>query len=154
MRMVSIALSKTKRTTHHFLTKLSLVTSLEYILEQSEAVPDSYVGSYEATDGEGNPVHISISADDSSYKFCNQDIGDARHFPPVLFATPAIQPEGGEWMSDEQDQFAYVFGTVSFGIMMMALLSHPVLQCQQTPSQHDDMGRSRRSRLQGTLCLV
>lgn len=89
MRVVSIERERKNVEHTNFSRKLSLVVSLKYILEQSEAVPDSYVGSYEAIDGEGNPVHISISADDSTYKFCNQDIGDARHFPPILFATPA-----------------------------------------------------------------
>jgi hypothetical protein len=90
--------------------------------ELSQAVPESYVGTFSATDGNDNVITIDIPADDQSYKFCDQDIGQFRDFPPIFFATPARQPPGGEWMSEEQ-HFARVFGIVSFWIMVVTLLS-------------------------------
>jgi hypothetical protein len=90
--------------------------------ELSQIVPESYVGTFNATDGNGNAVVIDVPAGDHLYKFCNQDIGQLREFPPILFATPARQPPGSEWMSDEQ-HFARVFGIASFWIMVAALFS-------------------------------
>ena len=90
--------------------------------ETSDLVPDSYSGSFDAVDGKGNAITIDIREDDQSYKFCNQDVGQFRNFPPILFATPARQPDDGEWMSEGQ-QFAYVFGATSFWVMVVALVS-------------------------------
>jgi hypothetical protein len=90
--------------------------------ELPQTVPESYVGTFSATDGNGNSIVIDIPANDQSYKFCNQDIGQFRDFPPILFATPARQPPGSEWMSDEQ-HFARFFGIVSFWIMVVAIFS-------------------------------
>jgi hypothetical protein len=67
-------------------------------------------------------VAINIPADDQTFKFCNQDLADYRSFPPILFAVPANQPRGGEWMSEAQN-FARIFGIISFWLMVLAFAS-------------------------------
>jgi len=84
-------------------------------------IPTEYVGSFNLTDGEGTHVSAEISEADLVYKYCNQDM--LRYKPwPAFPAVPSSQPEGSEWMSDDQE-FTNVFGWacffVAFGIALM-----------------------------------
>lgn len=79
-----------------------------------------YVGSFSALTLEGKYVDVEVSEDDPMYMYCNQDM--LRYKPwPAFPATPGSQPEGGEWMSSEQD-FSYILGWTAVGIVIMALL--------------------------------
>jgi hypothetical protein len=89
---------------------------------QGETVPSEYIGMFDVVDGNGNPLSIEIPEGDEIHSFCNQNIAEYKNFPPMLFAIPANQPDGREWMSDEQ-HFARVFGITSFWIMVVVLVS-------------------------------
>jgi hypothetical protein len=91
-------------------------------VETSETVSDNYAGSFNATDGEGNYVAFEVSSKEE-FMFCNQDMAKFRNFPPILFAVPANQPKGREWMNEEQQSAAKIFGVFSF-CMMILLLSN------------------------------
>ena len=89
---------------------------------QGESVSSSYTGVFDAVDGNGDQVTIEIAEGDEVYTFCNQNIAEYKNFPPVLFAVPANQPDGGEWMSNEQE-FSRIFGITSFWIMVVVFVS-------------------------------
>lgn len=96
---------------------------------QNVPVASEFVGVFNATDGEGNSVWIDIPENDQVYAFCDQNIAEYRNFPPILFAVPANQPEGGEWMSEEQ-HFSRIFGITGFWIMIVAFIS--IFRCIYT----------------------
>lgn len=56
---------------------------------------------------------ITIDPDTASYRFCNQDFlrFTERYFPFV----PSNQPEGDEWMTEEQEQLTLIYGWASVG---------------------------------------
>jgi len=81
--------------------------------ESETSVPDDYVGSFQATNGEGQSVLIDIASEEKVYFHCNQDMAEFA-FPAV----PSNQPQGSEWMALEQQDFANVlFGSTSFGVI-------------------------------------
>ena len=62
-----------------------------------------------------NTVPISIGPDTPSYRFCNQDFlrFAERYFPFI----PSNQPEGDEWMTEEQEQVTLIYGWASVGAL-------------------------------------
>jgi hypothetical protein len=59
--------------------------------------------------------NITVANDAQPYKFCNQDMLRYRGaaFPPL----PKFQPEGEEWMTDDQEFLAKLFGWGSIGVI-------------------------------------
>ena len=85
----------------------------------SSIVSSDYVGNHNATTGDGKQVVIDVSGDDKTYYYCNQDM--ARYQPLAFPAIPSKQPDGGEWMTPEQD-FARIFGLTSVAIIVAVIL--------------------------------
>ena len=56
------------------------------------------------------------------YKYCNQDLRSysGRSFPPL----PKFQPEGSEWMTDDQESILQIFGWTSVAILGTILLRY------------------------------
>lgn len=94
--------------------------------EDDTIVSSEYVGNFDAVSGSGKSITVNISQGDVNYFYCNQDM---MHFnPPAFPAIPSNQPNGGEWMSDDEQYFAVIFGWTSvfivvfcFGIFLNAL---------------------------------
>jgi hypothetical protein len=64
---------------------------------------------------------VSFEAKDVDYFFCNQDLlspGRGRTFPFIA----AQQPEGGEWMTDDQEIVTTIFGWSSVAILAFVVL--------------------------------
>lgn len=79
-------------------------------------VSSDYVGSFSGVTGEGDPVEFTIVEDETTYKYCNQDM--LRYKPwPAFPAVPSNQPKGGEWMQHGQE-FAVVFGWTSIAVIL------------------------------------
>ena len=58
---------------------------------------------------------------DLVYKYCLQDLirTSGRSFP----ALPQFQPEGCEWMTEEQEQVTTLFGWTSLGVLGIVIFS-------------------------------
>jgi hypothetical protein len=88
----------------------------DYGCDTHEQVPLDYVGTFHAKLLDNTTaVTITVDSSDTSYKFCNQDMMSyfLEAFPP----TPVKQPIGEEWMSDDQEMFANLFGWTCVGIV-------------------------------------
>lgn len=83
-------------------------------------VPSSYVGTFYAKDLLNTSVTLTISSSDNSYKFCEQSMMEFffSSFPP----TPDKQPPGEEWMTEDQEQYAQLYGMTSLVILALVVL--------------------------------
>jgi hypothetical protein len=66
-------------------------------------------------------IDVSFDAKDVDYFFCNQDLlspGRGRTFPFIA----AQQPEGDEWMTDDQETVTTFFGWSAVAITAMVIL--------------------------------
>jgi len=99
-----------------------LVLFLQTMLGGTEQVPDAYIGTFNATTGEGKSVHVQIFSDDTIYFFCNQDMAKYKplpSFPPI----PSKQTlGGGEWMIPGQEHFSIVYGYTAVVVLVAVLL--------------------------------
>jgi len=85
-----------------------------------EELPHEYVGSFNATTGEGESVVFSIEDGSSVFKYCNQDM--LRYNPwPAFPAIPSSQPKGNEWMNEDQ-QFSVILGWTAVWVVGFAVL--------------------------------
>jgi hypothetical protein len=84
--------------------------------ESDAAVPDQYVGSYTAIDGNGIEVAVNIEADDTEYHFCLQDMLRFRN-PPAFPALARFQQEGEEWMTSDQERISAMLGWTSIAVL-------------------------------------
>ena len=64
---------------------------------------------------------ITVSPDSQVYKYCFQDMirQPGKSFPAV----PSNQPEGSEWMSEEQEQVTRIYGWTSVAVLVVVFLS-------------------------------
>jgi hypothetical protein len=93
------------------------------ICENDTAVASRYVGSWSVQPPEGNAVQVNVAATDPSFHYCLQDFYS---FPRDENSFPFIskwQPEGAEWMTDEQETVTDVYGWSSVGVLVVVLLS-------------------------------
>jgi len=83
-------------------------------------VGNEYVGSHIAhlVDDNENDINIHIEQGSTNYKFCNQDLIEARVFP----ALSKFQPKGEEWMSHEQEIVVDIFGWTSVVVLVLVVL--------------------------------
>lgn len=88
-------------------------------------LPSEYIGTFNATDGEGNNHIIIVESDAITYAHCDQDFleFDDLQFPP--FASK--QPEGLEWMNKDQVFITGLFGWTSV-IVTILVLSYIILR--------------------------
>lgn len=75
----------------------------------------AYYGSWKVTNGEGQDSTAVIEPGMRSYHFCNQFLGPGNNF--AFPALPEAQPEGSDWMTDEQEQLTGIYGWVSVGVL-------------------------------------
>ncbi len=64
---------------------------------------------------------VTFSDSDTQYRVCNQNLlspGRGRTFPFV----PSRQPEGGEWMTPDQEDVTTVFGWTSVAITAVVII--------------------------------
>lgn len=90
------------------------------------SVNQTWVGNWTDVGGGGSRADdIVVEAGDEVYKFCQQDFfrltpdEDKSRFPFVS----SNQPEGGEWMTDDQEILTDVYGWTVLGILCMIVLS-------------------------------
>ena len=89
-------------------------------LVAEEEASGSYVGSFSGRNGEGEEVKVVISAGDHNYFFCDQDM--IRYHPIAFPALPSKQPQGFEWMTEDQD-FSRIYGITSAVIVGLVLIA-------------------------------
>mmetsp|Transcript_25625 Transcript_25625/g.35923 ORF Transcript_25625/g.35923 Transcript_25625/m.35923 type:complete len:236 (+) Transcript_25625:85-792(+) len=87
---------------------------------EDSTVSSNYVGTFVAADLSGAFVNVTIAQDDITHAYCNQDM--LRYGPPAFPATPANQPLGGEWMSEDQQFVCQIFGWTSMLVTIGGLL--------------------------------
>lgn len=90
--------------------------------DDTTAVSPEYVGNWTLNVGDGTTAFASIVANDTNRFFCNQDM--LRYKPyPAFPAVPGNQPEGKEWMNDDQKEVARLYGWTSvFVILAVAVI--------------------------------
>lgn len=99
-----------------------LITTLPTGVE-SEPLDSIYYGTNTIeTVGSKTPYNVTVDqTSDTVYQYCLQDLlrMPGRSFP----ALPKFQPEGGEWMTEEQEQVTTLYGWTSLGILGIVALS-------------------------------
>jgi len=83
-------------------------------------VPSDYVGNFTAFNLDKLEVFPSIRTNDSSYKYCNQDM--LTHFLSEFPAIPENEPVGYEWMTSDQETIARLFGWTSVIVATLVIL--------------------------------
>lgn len=78
---------------------------------EGDQVPSEYVGDFNAIDGDGNKISVSIDANENTFYYCDMDM--QRYRPPVFPAWASNQPEGKEWMDQDQENISWLFGWTS-----------------------------------------
>ena len=84
-------------------------------------LPVPFIGNHTIYDFDNNEYHVSIASDALLYHFCDQDFMRYRPFP-VFPPLPSKQPQGSEWMTDEQEVIAAVFGWTSVAAIVLVSL--------------------------------
>jgi amino acid transporter len=90
----------------------------------NDEIDDRYVGKTFTVFSHGvdvPPPVVSFDARDVDYFFCNQDLlspGRGRTFPFIA----AKQPEGEEWMTDDQEIVTTIFGWSAVAITAIVIL--------------------------------
>ena len=65
---------------------------------------------------------VEFASDDVDYRYCNQDLLSPREGRSFPF-TPDKQPDGDEWMTDDQEIVTLVFGWSSVAITALVILT-------------------------------
>lgn len=75
-------------------------------------VDPNYIGKWTLQTGEsGTIVDASVTGKDSAFRYCLQNL--LRVEGPSFPAIPANQPQGGEWMTPEQENITNIYGWTS-----------------------------------------
>lgn len=95
------------------------------LCDKDESLPANYKGTFtvKALDqGIGmNGTQVTFSESDTPYRVCNQNLlsgGLGRTFP----FTASQQPEGGEWMTPDQEDVTTIFGWTSVAISAVVII--------------------------------
>ena len=95
------------------------------ICDKNESLPAGYQGTFtvKALDQSirMNGTQVTFSESDMPYRVCNQDLlagGQGRTFPFI----PSQQPEGGEWMTPDQEDVTTIFGWTSVAITVFVIV--------------------------------
>ena len=102
-------------------TFLSFVRLMRLAPVDTTPLPVPYIGNHTIYDFDNQGYHISIPANALVYRYCDQDFMRYRPFP-VFPPLPSKQPEGKEWMTDEQEAIATAFGWTSLLVIVFVLL--------------------------------
>jgi hypothetical protein len=91
------------------------------VCTNDETISSSYVGSYNISPNDGSDkVSITVSDQDQSYKFCNQDL--LKYSPAAFPALSTFQPAGYKWMIDSQSTYTNALGWYSLVILSIACI--------------------------------
>jgi len=95
------------------------------LCETDRGLDPSYIGNYTFTKNGADPLIINTTSIDPVngipvYRYCKQDFirSEGNSFPFV----PSRQPEGDEWMSDEQENITTVFGWTAVVVSGLVIL--------------------------------
>jgi len=91
---------------------------------ESEQLDSAYYGNSSiVTAGSKTEYNVSVgnNTNEVKYEYCLQDLirTPGRSFP----ALPQFQPEGGEWMTEEQEQVTTLYGWTSVGVLAIVFIS-------------------------------
>jgi len=95
---------------------------MDNLCQDDTPVPSVYHGNYTINRfSSAETAYVVVNPGDPSFRYCNQDLfrSDSRKFP----FTKANQPEGDEWMTEEQEKVTIIFGWASiavFGVMALS----------------------------------
>lgn len=79
-----------------------------------------FLGVLKAAEGEIIETTIVVDNDAEAYRHCNQDLrlNEGRSFPPL----PKWQPDGLEWMTEDQEQIVRVYGWTCVAFLIGVIL--------------------------------
>lgn len=86
-------------------------------------VESDLAGTYEIYASGSGPISVNVSSTDSSFRYCLQDFF---RYPRNEKSFPFIannQPNGNEWMTDEQEIVTNIYGWSAVGVLALVLLS-------------------------------
>lgn len=87
----------------------------------STTLDPNYVGTFNATLGDGTALPITIPAGTFEYQFCLMDM--LRYSNPRVYpALASKQPAGQEWMSDDQARIARLLGWGSVIVIVVVVV--------------------------------
>jgi hypothetical protein len=91
----------------------------------NEDIDPAFVGDFTVIPKDGDDgakgESVNFTKSDVDYRFCTQDLltpGLGNTFPFVA----SKQPEGGEWMSDDQELVTTIFGWSSIAITLLVII--------------------------------
>jgi hypothetical protein len=92
------------------------------ICMNDESVGNEYVNNtwnVQTIDGKSNHT-VTVLSGDESWRFCSQDMlrNQGQSFP----ALPRFQPEGGEWMTNDQETVTNIYGWTSLAVLVLVVL--------------------------------
>jgi hypothetical protein len=71
----------------------------------------------------GPELELTLSEEDTIFKYCLQDFFRFDRGEPRFPFVPGFQPEGDEWMTDDQEIVTNIYGWSSIGVAGIVLIS-------------------------------
>jgi hypothetical protein len=87
-----------------------------------DVVDSSYFGTHKITTGSGSSDFATVDVNNQyTFRYCPQDLlrTSGRGFPAIA----RFQPEGGEWMTEDQERVTTIYGWTSVGVVAIVLVS-------------------------------
>mmetsp|Transcript_2051 Transcript_2051/g.3256 ORF Transcript_2051/g.3256 Transcript_2051/m.3256 type:complete len:974 (-) Transcript_2051:276-3197(-) len=91
------------------------------VCETDDLAGTRYAGnySYTPTDDPDATVHFTVAEGDALWEHCKQNIVSEHYFP---LTSDVAQPEGSEWMTDEQEDVVDILGWNAVAILIVVVM--------------------------------
>jgi hypothetical protein len=90
--------------------------------DELDVVDAAYFGTHKITTGTGSSDSVTVDVyNQYTFRYCLQDLlwTSGRSFPAIA----RFQPEGGEWMTEDQEKVTNIYGWTSVGVIAIVVVS-------------------------------
>lgn len=87
---------------------------------KNDTVSSTYIGDWAVDIAGGGTTSVSITDSSESFRYCLQDY--LRYGNRTFPALSAWQPEGGEWMTEDQEFVVDIYGWSSLGVLAIVIV--------------------------------